>query len=148
MCAFKPGWLIQRRSYDEPIFIGLNPNFTSSDQKDWDGKPYSLKHGSVFPGRLPLVQRLVSRWYQASHHYRQAAVTPFGWTGAVSGRAVQYAACCFIHCLHLLGFVDWIIHTVAIVKWSRPEKFIFLQDWTWCGSVLLCTTPELAAAAF
>lgn len=104
-------------------------------------------HTEMFPGKPPSGSA-ISQDAVASRHHQQAAVTPFGWNGAVSGCTEQFTACCFIHCLHLLGFVDWIIHMVAIVKWSRPEKFIFLQDPTWCGSVLFCTTPELAAAAF
>lgn len=147
MCPFQSGQLIQRKNCAEHILIGLNPDFANSNQRDWDGKPSSLKHGNVFLGSLLLARRLAGLQWPAITISKQLShpLAELGLLLAIQG-STQLAA--LFACLHLLGFVGWIIHMVAIVKWSGPEKLIFLQDPTWCGSKLLYTTPELAAAAF
>lgn len=147
MCPFQSGQLIQRKNCPGHILIGLNPNFANSNQRDWDGKPSSLKHGNVFPGSLLLARQLAGMQWPAITISKQLS-HPLAELGLLLAIQCRTQLAVLFACLHLLGFLDWIIHTVAIVKWSWPGKLIFFQDPTWCGSELLCTTPELAAAAF
>lgn len=147
MCPFHSCQLIQRKNCAENILIGLNPNFANSNQRDWDGNPSSLKHGNVFPGSLLLARGLAARQWPAITISKQLS-HPLAELGLLLAVQCTTQLAVLYTCLHLLGFGDWIIHTVAIVKWAGLEKLIFLQDPTWCGRELLCSTPELAAAAF
>lgn len=104
MCPFQSGQLIQRKNCAEHILIGLNPDFANSNQRDWDGKPSSLKHGNVFLGSLLLARRLAGLQWPAITISKQLShpLAELGLLLAIQG-STQLAA--LFACLHLLGFV-------------------------------------------
>lgn len=85
--------------------MGLNPNFANSNQRDWDGKPSSLKHGNVFPGSLLLARQLAGMQWPAITISKQLS-HPLAELGLLLAIQCRTQLAVLFACLHLLGFLD------------------------------------------